>query len=590
MYYDFSIKIPEEKGKIIIKKKGNATYVLYQYGSKYNSDKKYAVPQRTIIGKLDPENEGRMFPNEKCQEFFADLCVPDELPESYRSCCLKIGSYAVIQKILKEYDLPKLLKKWFPDDCGLLIDLMTYLIVEEENAGQYYPDFAYNHPLFSDEMKIFSDSKVCRFLKSVTPDQIIGFLKDWNKKRDHKQRIYVSYDSTNKNCQAGDIDLIEYGKAKEEKGLPIFNHAIANDNKNQVPLFYEIYPGSITDVSQFEFLVEKIRSYNYKNVGFILDRGYFSKDNIRYMEKNNYSFIIMVKGRKHLVSGIIDEHRNTFETDRSCRIRAYRVYGKTIKGRLYEDDTCDRYFHLYFNASRQFAEREQLEQMLDKQHLALEKSIGKEVDLSKNCYDYFELICDKKNCLVSFKEKTDVIQQQLQRCGYFCIVTSEEMTASQALNHYKGRDISEKLFRADKSFLGSKSMRVQTVESLSSKVFIEFVALIVRNRIYNLLKENTLKMESRPNYMTVPAAIRELEKIEMVKRNDGSYRLDHAISKRQKTILGSFGMDVTSIKEISNDISTILAKNQSLLASSNCTDEIDEEDDYDGTFEEYFYN
>ena len=43
-------------------------------------------------------------------------------------------------------------------------------------------------------------------------------------------------------------------------------------------------------------------------------------------------------------------------------------------------------------------------------------------------------------------------------------------------------------------------------------------------------------------------------------------------------------------KEISNDISALLAKNQSLLASSNSTDEIDEEDDYDGTFEEYFYN
>ena len=96
----------------------------------------------------------------------------------------------------------------------------------------------------------------------------------------------------------------------------------------------------------------------------------------------------------------------------------------------------------------------------------------------------------------AFKEKTDVIQQQLQRCGYFCIITSENITASQALIHYKGRDISEKLFRADKSFLGSKSMRVQSTESLSSKVFIEFIALIVRNRIYNLLKENTLQMES----------------------------------------------------------------------------------------------
>ena len=34
----------------------------------------------------------------------------------------------------------------------------------------------------------------------------------------------------------------------------------------------------------------------YKQIGFVLDRGYFSKDNIRYMEENGFSFIIMVKG------------------------------------------------------------------------------------------------------------------------------------------------------------------------------------------------------------------------------------------------------------------------------------------------------
>lgn len=109
---------------------------------------------------------------------------------------------------------------------GLLLDLMTYLIIEKENGGQYYPDFAFDHPLFSDGMHIYSDSKVCRFLKSVSLEQITGFLNDWNKKRDHKNHIYVSYDSTNKNCQAGDIDLVEYGKAKDEKGLPVFNLAI----------------------------------------------------------------------------------------------------------------------------------------------------------------------------------------------------------------------------------------------------------------------------------------------------------------------------------------------------------------------------
>ena len=50
-------------------------------------------------------------------------------------------------------------------------------------------------------------------------------------------------------------------------------------------------------------------------------------------------------------------------------------------------------------------------------------------------------------------------------------------------------------------------------------------------------------MEARQNYMTVPASIRELKKIEMVCRSKGQYRLDHAVSKKQKTILSAFGMD-----------------------------------------------
>ena len=98
-----------------------------------------------------------------------------------------------------------MLSKRFGDDAGLLLDLAAYMIVDEENAGQYYPDFAFCHPLLSEGMRIFSDSKVSRFLNSVTKDQTIGFLDDWDKKRDHKQRVYISYDSFNKNCQAGDV-------------------------------------------------------------------------------------------------------------------------------------------------------------------------------------------------------------------------------------------------------------------------------------------------------------------------------------------------------------------------------------------------
>jgi len=553
MYFNTTVKIPELKGKIISKKKGNTTYILYQYGSEYKPEKQYAVPLRAIVGKVSPSDASLMFPNEKFQDYFPDAEIPDELPYAYRSCCLKIGTCVIIRKVLSEYKLVPMLQKRFGDDAGLMLDLVSYLIVEEDNAGQYYPDFAFTHPLLTDKMTIYSDSKVSRLLASITKEQCIGFLDDWNRNRDHKSRIYISYDSTNKNSEAGDIDIVEFGKAKDDKGLPVFNLSIAMDKTNRVPLFYEEYPGSITDVSQFTFMVDKAIEYGYKKIGFILDRGYFSKENIQYIDENGYTFIIMCKGCKALVSSLVLENRDSFETNRESAIRAYKVYGITTTARLYEDDAEERYFHIYYNPSKQAAEREHLEQRIETLRRFLEKHIGKEEKFGKTYQDYFHLHYNRKGIFLGADERSDVIERELKLCGYFCIITSEKITASQALIQYKGRDISEKLFRSDKTFIGSRSERVQSSQSMSSKIFIEFVALIVRNRIYNLLKEQMIRMDSKQKYMTVPAAIRELEKIEMVRRNNGIYKLDHAVTKTQKVILGSFGLDETDISKSADD-------------------------------------
>ncbi len=566
MYLNTTVKIPDLKGKIITKKKGGSIYILYQYGSDYKKDKRYAVPLRAIVGKRDSNDPTLMFPNENFQVYFPDVEIPEELPFAYRSCCLRIGSYVIIQKVLDEYKLRPLLAKRFGDDTGLILDLVAYLIVDEENAGQYYPDFAFAHPLFTDKMAIFSDSKVSRLLSSITRDQCIGFLDDWNKGRDHKGRVYISYDSTNKNCDAGDIDIVEFGKAKDDKGLPVFNLSVAMDKTNRVPLFYEEYPGSVTDVSQFTFMVDKVIEYGYKKIGFILDRGYFSKENISYIDENNYSFIIMCKGCRELVSSLVAENLGTFESRRECSIRPYKVYGITVSARLYEDDREDRYFHIYYSPSKQAAERERLEQRIEKLRQFMEKHTGKDTKFGKTYQGYFRLHYSRDGIFLGADERTDVTERELKLCGYFCIITSEKMTASQALVQYKGRDISEKLFRSDKTFIGSKSERVQSSQSMSSKIFIEFVALIVRNRIYNLLKEQMVRMETpRRKFMTVPAAIRELEKIEMVRRNGGSYRLDHAVTKTQKIILGSFGLDETNISKSADEISKLLATGQSLM-------------------------
>lgn len=48
-------------------------------------------------------------------------------------------------------------------------------------------------------------------------------------------------------------------------------------------------------------------------------------------------------------------------------------------------------------------------------------------------------------------------------------------------------------------------------------------------------------MAKKPNYMTVPEALRELEKIELIRQPCGNYKLDHAITATQKTVRGRGG-------------------------------------------------
>ena len=132
------------------------------------------------------------------------------------------------------------------------------------------------------------------------------------------------------------------------------------------------------------------------------------------------------------------------------------------------------------------------------------------------------------------------------------------MTAKQALEIYKGRDASEKLFLSDKTFLGNHALRSSTEESAASKIFIEFVALIIRNKIYTCLEDRMKVIGKKENYMTVPAAIRELNKIELIRQADGIYRLDHAVTATQKDILQAFNLTAADVKKEAAELGTIL--------------------------------
>ena len=562
MYLDFLVKIPFVQGKITRRKKKDVVYIEYEYDRIYDPVRQYTFPKRVTIGKLSETDPELMQPNQNFLKFFPDAELPETKNRTSRSSCLRVGAYFVLRKIIEEYNLVEFLGGYFEQcDLGLFLDLAVYSIIAENNAAQYYPDYIYNHPLFTNGMKQYSDSTVSDFLNSVADDQSIGFLNSWNETRNHREKIYISYDSTNKNCQAGDIEMVEFGHPKVDVGQPVFNYAVAYDTHNQEPLFYEKYPGNLNDISQLQFMLDKAFGYGYKKIGFILDRGYFSCENIQYMDKCGYSFVIMVKGMASLVNELVLEHKGTFESKRVNNIYEYGVYGKTVKHRLYAGDKKERYFHLYHSISKESAERAGIENRLNQMTLYLKKYQNKVKEFGPGFEKYFNLHYDEKTqAFVLPEERCSVVERELDLAGYFCIITSEKMSAKEAIELYKSRDTSEKLFRGDKSYLGNKSIRVYSEESARAKIFVEFVAMILRCKMYTKLKEEMKKLEKKPNYMTVPAALKELEKIEMVRQLDNVYRLDHAVTANQKTILNAFGLDANHIKYYASELSKELKK------------------------------
>lgn len=575
MKSSIAVELPHSDAPITVKKLKSGIYVYRETGRKYNKTTKHTIPERVCIGKAcsydeDPSAKKNriivrtLYPNENYVTYYGSEGFPE--CETERSSSLSVGAFIAIQHIVEETKIRTILQESLPNAkwCGLALDFAAYEIISESNVAQHYPDYAYRHTLFTPNMNIYSDSTIGAFFQEVDEDHRQKFLNIWNQERSQrKERIYVSYDSSNRHCRAGEIEEAEYGNAKDgNRSVPIINKGEAYDCNNREPLFYESYPGSIVDVSMIKHMIDKARNYNYHDIGFILDRGYFSRKNLFYMDEHGYPFIIMAKGSAKFLHHLVDTAMGKFECNRNLYIPRFNVYGMTVRDYLFPENTDDstRYIHVYYNEMEAAKERLRLEMDVFRWEKQLKKCLGKTVSGNnlKSFEKYFTLNYDQSHRLTSFEAKNDVIEDAKLYMGYFVIITSEMMTAEKALYLYKSRDHSEKLFMTDKSFLGNSCFRVEEQESKDTKEWIGFIAEIIRNRLYTKLFDAQEQMDSKLNFMTVPQAIRELEKYEISKQLRGTYHIDHPLSATQKTIFNAFGMTEAQVTKAANELSKTL--------------------------------
>ena len=145
-------------------------------------ENKQSYARKQKFTKAHKARNTKKNPNPNFMKYFPDVELPADEGRNERSSCLRIGTSMVIEKLMMESMVENIVSSIYNDDrgTGLFLDLAAYYLITENNAGQYYPDYAYNHPLFTPGYKIYSDSTVSEFIGQISVDDSVEFQNEWN--------------------------------------------------------------------------------------------------------------------------------------------------------------------------------------------------------------------------------------------------------------------------------------------------------------------------------------------------------------------------------------------------------------------------
>jgi hypothetical protein len=86
-YYLATVTVPIPEDKLIVIRDGKK--VEYEIDRTYIGNRSTRV-KRKVIGKVDPVQPGRMFPNEFYFELFPENEVPEEVREEFLRACATV--------------------------------------------------------------------------------------------------------------------------------------------------------------------------------------------------------------------------------------------------------------------------------------------------------------------------------------------------------------------------------------------------------------------------------------------------------------------------------------------------------------------
>lgn len=494
--------------------KNNQVYV-YESKSYWDKEKKAPRTKMVYLGKEDVTTKQIKAPGKKWY------------PKSSRD----YGNVYLLEKISAQIGLTEILKEAFPDEWRKLITCAFFEVLESKPL---YLCSTWLEDTYINLVDKLPSQRISELLKSVGQNVYarFEFSKLWSQKR--REDKFIVFDITSISSYSKFIESVEWGYNRDKERLPQINFGMLFAQPSMLPLFYNVYQGSIRDVSTLKNILKFLSQFKLSAVTFILDKGFYSSDNISELKRKRLHFIIPLTFTVSEAYKLIEKHREEI-TDVSNALRVNKQILYCVRDKI----SINRYLlnaYIYFNKKKSVTDEERLlkklmeaEEKVEQRHFRNREKLDNYIKEHACKLKGFFVIRKVKGFFVLQRDK-ERINRSIKQMGYVVMLSTRSMKAKELLLLYRNKDCVEKSFDNMKNELSANRLRVHSRESMEGRLFIRFISLILYSRIHNIMREKNLI-----NKYTIEEVLYEMKKLKIIELENRRKILTE-ISKTQKEL------------------------------------------------------
>ncbi len=243
------------------------------------------------------------------------------------------------------------------------------------------------------------------------------------------------------------MNIANYGYNKWMEHIKQLNLILMVSIEDHLPTMVRVVPGSVRDVSTLKITMS---DQDINKIKMVLDRGFYSEENIDAMIKSGIKFIQPARRNSvYYKEAGIPESNHFF-----YRGRLIKSGKKVVEGKI-----------LYMYEDTKLREEE-------------ENTLYRELDEGKISKEELEI--------------------EMNKAGKILIVSNIDSEGVEIYNMYKERDEIEQQFDTYKNTLHADIMYLQDDETVFGHVFISFLTLYGYSKIQNMLREARLLNKVSP--------------------------------------------------------------------------------------------